>query len=172
MPLILRKNIIRTLVVVAALGWILAANFMVRVVPGALAGTSAISSTVDTFAYARFDTLRDGTWQRLTPYVTGPAADAVTALAAVKAQGMPEAAIDTGSLHSTVLMASDGRALVVTDYSARRTISEGSKPIRELAVLLFSDGIWHISALYSVIPNSSAPLVPPTDTLETVMPSL
>ena len=171
MPLILRSNIIRALIVLAAIGWLLVANLALRTAPGALAGVNDIAAAADSFTTARFETLRDGTWERLAGSVDGPAAEAVATQKAAGADPMPEAAVETDSLHSTVIMAADGRALVMSDYRARRTLVEGGHPVRELMVLVFTDGNWRIRGVWQVTPGSSDPLVPPTVELETVIPT-
>lgn len=173
MPLSMRRWFVRGLVVLAVVGWLLAANLAVRTTPTALWGPKELVAFADRFTDDRFRSLRDGTFERMAVYVEGPARRALEAQAAASPAPMNEAGIIEGTRKTQILMASKGSALVLSEYEAQRSNAEGPRQVREMILLAFGPSDlgasgWHVRAIWQLASASSDPLVPPAEPLETL----
>jgi hypothetical protein len=166
----LRRASMALLFLLAVSGWALVANAYISLIPqsGASNGASVetvarnyVSSEVQAEAGAR-------PYEQVKIYLTGQALEAENAIVAAKADPQKGLVI-SGDIATSTLWRSGDNAMVEARFTV--TLNGTKTAVGEQFMLHYAGGAWLISALWRIVPDSGAPLLPAAATGAPVAPS-
>jgi hypothetical protein len=155
----LRRASMVLLFLLAVSGWALALNAYISLIPQSSASNDASVETV-TRNYISSEVQAEAgakPYEQVKIYLTGQALDAENAIVAAKADPQ-KGLVLAGTITTSTIWRSGDNAMVEARFTV--TLNGTKTAVGEHFMLHYAGGSWLISALWRIVPDSGAPLLP------------